>query len=674
LTNSYTLYVPPGAAAADYASVVGTFKTPNHDNLLTLRLDDDLTANQQIFVRYAQEWNLVSGNGCGGSTTIGCYDGQIPRHAIVVGHTWEPTARIVNESRFQYAYISYELGPYGTPLPKKPSDLVSPSYLANIGTAYQFLSFGYGHNYAAVGVESRWELNDSLTIQKGAHSFKMGFDVSYVPYVDGLASNANGTFTFKNDQPFNPTNTSNLTNPYSFTQFAIPTIYYLPSTQEAFYFEDNWKARKNLTVNAGLRYERQLGSPFLDTYTPNPAKPTIPYEGNPHDRGDKNNFSPRIGISWDPKGTGKDVIRAGYGVYYNFIETELSEAEKLNFVACNVSLVTGSPAGYQVPYPNPYGGGTATNFCSSAPPTVVILGPGLSNPYQHQFSLGYSRQLGSDLSFSADGIYTRGLRDYKVYDRNYPLLNGAPSISGARPYSNFTQIQQHDSTGASEYKGLYLKLEKRMSHRYMYTLSYALSSALDNNPHSAPVSYAAPGNDWGPAAIDQRHAIVASGSALLRWGFVVGGIFSFRSSLPFNPTTTTTNSVLPASTLNANGTAQYVPGTTRDQGNRGLSFTALNAYRTAFNATCSPQATCQLSTNLSASSVASTNYLDFDLRVSKFIFQRGTKRLEIIGQAFNLFGRQNYTTIQTAPTSPTFGAPTAANTVQIGELAARFSF
>lgn len=695
LTSSFTMFVA-GATAADYSAsgLLGTFPAPGHDRLMTARWDYDITPFQQLFVRYAQEWNLVTRNGCGPTTTIGCYDGQIPRQALVVGHTWEPSSHIVNDARFQYAFISYELGPWATPIPTKPDDLVSPSYTQNVGIGYSFPSFGYGHTYAAVGVEKRWEVNDTLTIVHGTHQFKMGGDVSYVPYIDASASNLNGEWIFSQDEVFNPANPNTLTNPHEFTQAAVPLLYYLPSTQQAYFFGDSWKALKNLTLDYGLRWERQTGSAFLDTYTPNPNKPTIPFEGNPHDRGDKRNFGPRLGFTWDPRNKGTDVIRGGFGIYYNFIETELSEAEKLNFVACPITLVNGSPANYTLPYPNPYMGQSVTSFCSTAPPSVTILSPQLRNPYQFQYSLGYSRQLTTNLSFSADGIYARGMRDYKVYDLNYPLLNGSPSISGARPYPAFTQISQHASTGASEYKALYLRLNKNLANHYMFTLSYALSSGLDNNPHSAPVSYNAPQNDWGPAAIDQRHAVVGSATYLLPWRIMVGGIFSYRSQLPYSVTTTTTTcaapktgqvlptacpsvggGVLPSTALNADGTAQYVPGTKRDQLDRGISFAAINLYRSQITGTTAGGLSA-----VSSGSVDSTNYLDFDLRVSKSVFHHEAMDLSVIGQAFNLFGRENYNAITTSPTSTSFGAATSASTlqpasdVQIGELAVKFTF
>jgi len=683
-TASWTLFEPAGSqAATDFAPLLGTFQNPSHDQLLTVRVDGDLTPKQQLFFRYSQEWQLSTANGCGGQNTAYCYDGEFPRKAYVVGHTWEPKPSMVNEARFQYAYISYELGPYNTPIPTKPEQLADPTYSKNVSLSYDFPDLTFGHNYAAVGVETRWEVNDSLTIQKGAHSIKIGGDVSYIPYIDADDLNLNGTYTFLTDQPFDDTaaTEANLSNPYQFTQNAIPQIFYLPSTQQSYFIEDSWKARPNLTINAGLRYDLQRGATFLDTYTPNTTtEPVIPGEGNPHDRGDYHNVGPRMGVSWDPFNKGKDVIRGGYGMYYNFIETELQESEKLNFKNCNISLTTGiAPAGtapdHILPYPDPYNGESVTNYCSTTPLTVSILSPHLQNPYMHQFTLGYSRQLGTDLSLAVDG-------HYKVYDLNIPA--NYPTNT-TRPDTNFYQINQNASTSANEYKGFFVKLDKRLSHHYMYTASYALSSAHDNNPHAAPTNYNNLGEDWGPAQFDQRSALVLSGSVDLPWRIQVGGIYQLRSSLPFSVKTSTLSpNVFPVNT-NADGTSQYVPGTTRDQGNRGINYAAINAYRADLDANVAPYSTaCKsgiapgagscLSTNLGPKSVAPTGYNDFDLHISVVAYKHNAMELKFIGQAFDLFGTVNNTSISTSPTSNSFGAATASSIVQTGELAAQFSF
>jgi hypothetical protein len=191
-----------------------------------------------------------------------------------------------------------------------------------------------------------------------------------------------------------------------------------------------------------------------------------------------------------------------------------------------------------------------------------------------------------------------------------------------------------------------------------------------------------------------------SGSVMLPWKIMVGGIYSFRTREPFSVTTTQLTSytvggvndgygLLPVNP-NTNGTAQYIPGTTRDQGNRNLNWAQVNTYRSQLNdhapptggaastyyKSCHPTtgAPVCLSTNLSADSVTSSQYQDFDLRVSKTVFEHESMKLDIVGQAFNLFGTENYTGITTSPISYTFGQPTGAGNVQIGELAAKFTF
>ncbi|HTV53483.1 MAG TPA: hypothetical protein VMI06_01050, partial [Terriglobia bacterium] len=729
-TSSFTIFAPANASDFSATGLLGTFPAPYYDRLALGRWDFDISPRQQLFARYAQEWNYETRNGCGGSTTAGCYDGQIPRSAYVVGHTWEPNSHIVNAARFQYAYLSYELGPWGTPVPTKPAALTSPSYTTNISQAFSFPDLVWGHNYAAVGVETRYELNDTLTWIHGTHQVNMGGDAHYIPYVDASASNLNGEWFFHADEPFTPPSCAGYTTtcdpsfpangqPYQFTQAAVPLLYYLPSALQAYFIGDTWKIKPTFTFSYGLRWERQTGAAFLDHYTPNTTKyETIPGEGNPRTRGDSRNFGPRLGISWDPFGKGRDVIRAGAGIYYNFIETELSEGEKLNFVACSITITS------NLTYPNPYAtngnpNATASQYCSTAPPSVTIMSPNLRNAYQQQFTLGYSRQLAENLSVSVDGVYARGLRDYKVYDLNYPLLNGAyaplrASYTGLRPYQQppdtasncpggisggafpcFNQINQHASTGSSEYKALYVKLERRMANRYMYTISYAWSAGYDNNPHSAPVNYLNQKSDWGPANIDQPQAIVGSASWLGPWKILVGGILTYRSASPFSVTTSVATCTAPSGTqvlppgcngvvgggvlpfaTNANGTSQYVPGTTRNQGQHNINWAAINTYRSELTANW--QTLTQ--TTLNASSPTSTNYLDFDLRVSKSLYHREALDVQVFGQAFNLFGRENFTSITTNPTSTAFGAATAAQTVQpvsnvqIGELGAKFTF
>jgi len=638
--QSYTISANPEF----YSALNGTFDQPSYDQMLTVRGDHQISNGQQVFVRYAQEWNELTRQGCGGTNTDYCYDGLIPRHSIVVGHTWQLNPAMVNEGHFQYAYSSYQLGPYNGKIPTEPSQLTAADF-SEISTGYVFPSFSYGKVYSQVGIEKHVELNDAFSIDHKGHAFKFGGDGIYVPYVDSSALNSQGTYYFGSDQAFNPNDPASiasLTNPVLYTASIPPIVTNLPSAQLGLFAEDEWKITPRLELSLGLRYDREFGSSFMDTLNPADYSPAIPFQGDPSKRGARLNFGPRVGITWDPTGHGSDIVRAGYGIYYNNIQTELNEGEKQNYQVCNITIT--DPI-----FGNPYGGKSATDFCSTAPPNVTILSPSFRNAYAQQFTAGYSHQFGPNLSVIADGLYQHLLRDWRIFDLNFP-------VDGVRPISSFGEILQHASVGRANYKALYLRLDKRFSQRYLATLSYTLSSAQDNNPQENVTDYANYNQDFGPTNIDRRNALVASGSVLLPWKITLGGIWTLRSSLPFSAY---------SGTYDVDGTQQYVPGTTRNQGNRNLSLSAVNAYR----------ATLSLSP-IAASSIQSSQYDDFDLRISKSLFTRGEKSIEIIGQAFNLFGHTNLSGANavTNAQSPSFGQITNAGNVQEGELAARFRF
>ena len=639
-TESYTV----ATGSAFYSANDGTFNKPSHDQLLTGRVDHQLSDTQSLFVRYAQEWNLLSYQGCGGRTVRNCYNGQIPRKSVVAGHTWTISPALLNEFRFQYAFASYQLGPPNAPIPTDPTNY-SQTVLTNLQTAYVFPGFSYGFGYADTGIERRFQVLDSVTLTKGKHNLRAGFDVSYIPFTDGAASNYNGTWTFGTDQAFNPKDASTiaaLKNPTSYTQ-TIPFLSTkIPTTPVGIYGEDEWKLHPRLTLNLGLRWERQFGS-FNERQNLTPAQAQIPFIGNPKVRGDSNNFAPRLGLVWDPSGKARDVVRAGYGIYYNNIQTLQNFSEPRNLLSCAISIPNPS-------YPNPFGAGkTATDFCATNKPTVTFMAQNFQNPYAQQYSAGYSRQIGNTLSLSVDGLYSFSIHDYRVLDLNY-------SVTAPRPTAGWNIINERTPTAAAKYKALFVSLDKRLSHRYLYTVAYTLSSTRDNNPQSTIVNPLNPNLDWGPGNNDRHHSLVASGAVQLPLGLVASGIWTVRSAQPLSAY---------SGAANLDATAQYVPGTTRNQVNRNVDFGVINAFRATKGLTA-----------INPSTIQNSNYNSFDFRLLESIRLGESRRLELYGQAFNLFGHVNYTnsTITTTVTSATFGRASAASNLQQGELAARFIF
>ena len=648
-SSSFTIFT---AQPQFYGANQGTFNQPLTDQMLTFRVDHQINNNQSVFVRYAQEWNTLTFQGCGGSFEQFCYDGHIPRHSIVAGHTWTPSATIVNDFRFQYAYSAYLLGPPGHIWTNVDTLATNPAATAQTQIAYTFPSFSYGAGYQEDGVEQRYEGNDVLSIQKGNHTLRFGYDVDYIPFIDATAFNVRGTFTFATDQPFNPNDPSTiaaLKNPILFTA-SIPAVgNSVPTWELGFFAMDDWKLRPGLTLNLGLRYDRELGS-FNENLNLNSFPEPIPFIGNPSKRGDRDNFGPRIGVAWDPFGKGRDVFKAGFGTYYNNIQTLLNFNEIRNLSQCNIIIQNPS-------YPDPYNGQSPTSFCSAAPPNVTVLAPNYQNPYAEQFGAGYSHQFTNDFALHVDGVYQHTLRDFRNVDLNFP-----DPITGIRPLPAWGAILQQQSTTQAKYKALFIRADKRFNHRYMFTVAYTLASARDDNPQFNITNYSDPNLDWGPSNVDRRNSIVASGTVNLPWNFILGMIWTARSSVPFSAL---------AATFNADGTQQYVLGTSRNQGNRNLDLAAVNAYR----------ATLGLSP-VTASMIDGNPYNSFDIHLSRSFFVRQERHLEVIAQVFNLFGHENlagvsagtsgYVTNAASPTG--FGTLNSAGNLQQAELAARFVF
>jgi hypothetical protein len=629
-----------------YVSNDGTFDKPSHDQMLTGRVDHQLTPNQSLFVRYAQEWNLLSYQNCGGRTVRNCYNGQIPRISIVGGHTWTISTSLLNDLRFQYAKASYQLGPPNAPIPTDPTNY-SQQVLNNLQTAYVFPGFSYGFGYADTGTEKRYQVLDSLSDVWKKHTFKAGFDVSYIPFTDGAASNYNGTWTFGTDQNFNPKDPATiaaLKNPTSYTQ-TIPFLSTkIPTTPLGFYGEDDWKINSRVTVNLGLRWERQFGS-FNERENLTPAQAQIPFIGNPKSRGDSHNVAPRLGVVWDITGKARDVVRAGYGIYYNNVQTLQNFSEPRNLLSCSISIT----AAQGLSYPDPFKGQTPQQFCSKNKPTVTFMAQNFQNPYAQQYSAGYSRQMTNDLSVNVDGLYSYSIRDYRTVDLNY-------ATTTPRPVLGWNILNLRAPIAAAKYKALFVRVDKRFTHRYMYTLAYTLASTRDNNPQATITNPLNPNLDWGPGANDRRHALVVSGAYELPLGIIASGIWTVRSSQPFSAY---------SGGVNLDSVGQYVPGTARNQVNRDVDFGVINAFRASRNLAA-----------IDPSTIQNSSYNSFDFRLLKSFRLSESKRLEIYGQGFNLFGRVNYTnsTIGTSAISSAFGRASGSSNLQQGEFAARFIF
>jgi len=649
-----------------YGSLNGTFASPEYNHMSFTRGDWQINQKQNLFVRYAWQVSDFTCEGCAASSNNPWFSGgggiKQHRYAWAGAHTWVLSPRVLNEVRGQWTTYLFRAHVPGV-VPRKKLFDESPERTANLTQIFNFPTLTWGANTNQYGDLLSRQLRDDLSITTGQHTWKFGVGGQSLPIRQSIRKQ-NGTWTFNADQPFNPSNLSSFVPiPGSVTLFQTALLnvgLYAPNVLWDTYVEDEWKPLAGLTLNLGLRYEYQAKvfdqgrdlndkTIFPTTGTPTSLAPLVDFSH----RGDKNNFGPRLGLAWDLRNDGKTVARAQYGLYYNVMNTQTELSEIQNFRQFTASIANPT-------YPDPYGGRDPFSAVAAIQ-NIAVEANDLENLQSAAYTAGLSQALTSALALHVDGVYNKMTKVPMAIDIN-PRSGGT---AGTRPLPQFGRVLQTQSIGYANYKALLVRLEKRLEHNYMYTVSYTLASSdgnvssssfLSTVTDSAHIDY-----DLGPNNSDRRHALGLSGSLVLPYDVSLGVIFGVRSTMPFSA----------IAGVDINGDANvtdYVPGTTRNVFNRGKDTEMLalvNAYRAANNLPALPLS--QIDTNESYS---------LDLRASKSVRLGNDRRVELVAQIFNLLNRKNLLASGwvTNARSNTFGSSVSAAPMRQAELGVRFSF
>ena len=653
-----------------YSTFEGSFPNTDTAKIAFVRGDFVATQKQNVFARYVymSETNLCET--CGSTTaTNGSTAVWSPRDTFVAGHTWVLGSRALNEIRVQspwgakFLFYTASSGPEGevdfwTERGAFPAERFSKDV-----PGLNFPSLTWGGGNSGINTTQLKEFRNDFSITVGQnHNVKTGAAYLHIPSREDQPGNPQGTWTFGTDQFFDgsPQAIANLRNPTQFTASFPPLTRFLENHWIQWYVQDDWRVRDNLTLNLGLRYDLQHNSFNQKTMTDLIAAGAFPRplpadtNGNtidPASRGDNNNFGPRLGIAWDVTNDGRTVVRAAYGLYFQYFMQTPLRAEQTALRQTSINIANPS-------YPDPYGGRTPESFASTAPPNVSVIDDDLENPESYTASGGVSRQLGETMALHLDGVYTKMSKMSMTVRINTP----APGVT-TRPDPTWGVIQQTQSIGEHEYKAFFARLERRYSNRYQYLLSYTLAKQENNGGVTAVTDFYNPDLDWGPGNADRRHAFVGSASVMLPYEISLGAVFNLRSTAPFSATA--------GRDLNRDGASgtDYVPGTTRNIGNRDTArlLEAVNAYRLANGRAA-----------ISADQIDTNEYRRLDMRVNKTFNVGGDRRLELTAQVFNVLGRDNLggvgTSWVTNALSDSFGRILAAQDNRQAELAVRFIF
>ncbi len=546
-----------------YSALEGIFPEPEYSNTYFGKVDWQINQQQSLFIRFAGQQQNYTCDSCGGTAALNT-DGGInqPRRSFAFGHTWVLSSRMLNELRAQDSFYGY--------YPHPVYDLTVFDFgsypqqrLDQFKGTYAFPSLTYGWPAGLYVLQWAKEIRDDFSITAGAHTFKFGGGIRSMLSQDDVPPN-NANWTFNTDQPFDGSAASlaALKTPILFTATGPNTSIHrdLPNIYNELYVQDEWKPASNLTLNLGLRYDlqTQVWNTGLDATDRN----IFPTYGTPREipyydfknRGDKNNFGPRVGFAWDAKNDGKTVLRGAYGRYYNPIWATTVRGEQTNFRQAAISISNPS-------YPDPYGGQNPLSFASTAPQNIAIVDNNLKNQWADASTVGISQGITNVMALHVDVVYN-DMEGVPLQNNINPRANGA---TGNRPNPTFARIDVLQNLGYNKYKALLVRFERRLDKNYQFLISYTLAKADGNLPftgNSGRVTDSQnPGLDVGAAANDRRPVLVASGACLLPGGVQLGAVWTIRTTMPFN--------AVAGADLNGDGVvSDFVPGTTRAMGNR----------------------------------------------------------------------------------------------------------
>ena len=407
-----------------------------------------------------------------------------------------------------------------------PPQLNYPQYLTGASTEAQG---PWDSNYQ-IEDDFSWFVPD----KKGTHDFKVGARYNFTELRRVSQINMNGTFTF----PFN--STFNAADPRTYPerlQIRLPNPYdaTIKNHTVEIFAQDKWHMGARATLSIGLRYDLEL-IPVSPTDNPLFA-PGASYPV------DKNNIAPRIGFTRQLDNEGKSLFRAGYGIFYN--RTILGAIDDaLEFPKFTPSVVASFPRDSADPGPSrgqfptdPFlVNGPFVNRAlldSLYPPgttvrntdTVIFDAPNRQQPYAHQLTVGYVRELGPQLAMHVD--YVRVANKDMFLSRNLnPMERANTTRTGpitrtdafgvlGEPYTG--RVWVFENGGESEYDGLNLQLERRYSNnwsaRVAYSLSYSRGTAFDQGNRNTDQFLTDLRLDerHGPSPVDRRHVLSING-------------------------------------------------------------------------------------------------------------------------------------------------------------------
>jgi hypothetical protein len=454
-----------------------------------------------------------------------------------------------------------------------------------------------------------FSVTDNFTTQRGTHALKAGGLATFEQKNENGANNTQGAFSFVTTtngrsafQNFLTGNADGLCTGCSYSEAELDVTEHLRFHRFELYAQDSWKPLANVTVDYGVRYS--LYPPITDAnnvltnFSPSAyvaanapkfanatgslitlgtgdplngiivAGKNSPY-GDAIYKFDKGNVQPRVGVTWNPGGDGRMILRSSYGMYYDQALVGIFEQNSFTnppFVN-TVSLASARLS-------NPAAGTSAT---TSGVRSLIANGDDFKTPRTQQWNVGMQRQLYSRGVIEVAYVGTHGDHLIRPIDINYPqpadvLRVGSASVNLVRPYAGYGVINVRETTARSNYSGLLTSFRHEAGGAGSLTINYTLSrnqtdATNDRDGTDLPQNPLDLAAEYADARTDRRHILTAnyvymlpffkdSANGLLRavlgeWQFA--GITTINSGQPVPFISESTNTFLRGNRANLVG-------------------------------------------------------------------------------------------------------------------------
>ncbi|HVE57711.1 MAG TPA: TonB-dependent receptor [Pyrinomonadaceae bacterium] len=596
------------------------------------KVDFNINEKNQVWVRFNQQ--NFTGTNLENSGTLSAEEhtgnSNVKTSALTTQWTHTITPNWINEFRFQFSR-DREPG-------LANSDTPEVSVTANAGGINDgTFSFGRNNFSPRETTITRYQFINNQTFLTGNHTIKYGADLLFDQIFNFFPGLFSGSYTFTSYATLSTNTPSRYRQSFAGAGTTGGTT--KPNNREyGFFVQDDWRVAPKVTLNLGLRYDYQtIAKPPIQN--PNAALLAAGFDTGFQPK-DKNNFAPRLGVSY--AFNEKTVLRGGYGIFFartTAIMTGTAHSQNgIQVVAIDINCTT-APAGTCPTYPNVFT--SIPTSVAAVTPNLYLFDKNYKQPFTHQARLQFEREIFANTTFSVQYTMFRGKDLSRTRNANLsapvataiPVYNGTTATGetftflrfpAARPIPAFQRISLFESTAKSFYQGLTFELNRRFAKRWQFNTSYTLSKAKDDKPDQTSV---VPGGgddakiaenqfdlsgEYGRSDLDVRHRFIFSPvyetgtfkysdnkvvRALLS-DYIFTGIFTAQSGLAY--------SALVSGDPNADGitSTDRVPGTRRNQYSTPASYIV-------------------------------------DMRVGRIIRFGERYRLSLFAEGFNIFNRAN---------------------------------